>query len=87
MWLGIYLVGINIVTFAAFGYDKHQAKTDGWRVPERTLLLLAGIGGSIGALAGMYYFHHKTLHNSFRLGVPAILVIQILALRFLLGTR
>ncbi len=87
MWLGIYLVGINIVTFAAFRYDKHQAKTDGWRVPERVLLILAVLGGSIGALAGMYYFHHKTLHNNFRLGVPAILVIQILLLRFLLGTR
>ncbi len=87
MWLSIYLIVINIAAFAAFGYDKHQARTGGWRVPERTLLLMAVIGGSIGALAGMYYFHHKTRHNSFRLGVPAILVIQIVILRFLLGTR
>ncbi len=88
MIMGVYLIAVNLITFVIFGYDKHQAKAGGRRVPERVLFLLAAVGGSIGALAGMYYFHHKTLHTSFRLGMPAILVAQIIVLYLLsLGTR
>ena len=81
-WLGIWLVLINLVTFFVFGWDKFKAKykekhPDTRRVPERTLFILAGIGGSIGALAGMNVWRHKTLHNSFRFGIPAILIAQI----------
>ncbi len=83
----VYLIVINVITFIVFGYDKQKAKTGGRRVPERVLFLLAVIGGSIGALAGMYYFRHKTLHTSFRLGVPAVLILQILLLSVVSGMR
>ncbi len=81
----VYLTAVNLVTFAVYGYDKHKAKTGGQRIPERVLFLLAVIGGSIGALAGMYYFRHKTRHTLFRLGVPAVLILQILILAVLSG--
>ena len=72
-----YLAAINVVAFAVYGADKRRAKKDKRRVPEKTLFLLALIGGSVGALAGMYTFRHKTRHWYFVWGIPAILVIQI----------
>lgn len=72
-----YLVGINVITFFAFGLDKWKARHSRWRIPEATLLGLAAVGGSIGAWTGMHAWHHKTLHNKFRFGVPLILAIQI----------
>lgn len=71
------LLGINGVTFALYGIDKLKSKKGWWRIPEKTLLLFAVIGGSVGALFGMLLFHHKTKHKKFYLGVPIILVIQI----------
>lgn len=81
--LGIWLVLINLVTFLVFGLDKWKARRKVRneavrRVPEKTLFLLSLLGGSIGALLGMRVFHHKTLHRSFRYGIPAILILQIL---------
>ena len=73
----IYLVIINVVTFLAFGLDKLKAKADAWRIPEKTLLGLAVIGGSVGAIFAIRVFRHKTLHRSFRYGIPAILMAQI----------
>lgn len=73
----IYLAVINLVTLVVYGADKRKAKKGKWRVPEKTLFLLAIIGGSIGALAGMYLFHHKTKHWYFKWGIPAILLLQI----------
>ena len=80
--LGCYLLVMNLVTFFVFGFDKWKAKykekhETARRVPERTLFLLAAIGGSVGALLGMRVWHHKTLHKSFRFGIPAILILQI----------
>jgi len=72
-----YLLGVTVLTFLMFGIDKWKAKRSGWRVPERVLLCLAAIGGSVGALLGMWVWHHKTLHKKFKYGVPAILVVQI----------
>ena len=72
-----YLLAINVVAFAAYGIDKYKAKNDLWRIPEATLLTLAIIGGSIGALFGMRFFHHKTKKPKFFIGVPMILLIQI----------
>ena len=72
-----YFLLINIVTFIAYGIDKYKAKKSRWRIPESTLLILAAVGGSIGALLGIKVFHHKTLHNKFRYGVPLILAAQI----------
>ena len=73
-----WLVFINIFTFAAYALDKYKAVDHAWRIPERTLILLAAIGGSVGALSAMYIVRHKTKHNKFRIGVPAILVIQLI---------
>ncbi|MDO4811665.1 MAG: DUF1294 domain-containing protein [Eubacteriales bacterium] len=73
----IYLILINLITFLTFGADKRRAKRDQWRIRERTLFLLAVIGGSVGALLGMYVFHHKTRHWYFCVGMPAILLLQI----------
>ncbi len=73
-----YAVLINVITFGTYGLDKYKAKAGSWRTPEKTLLLLAAVGGSIGALLGMKVFHHKTMHKKFYIGVPLILVLQLL---------
>lgn len=73
----LYLFAINIVAFFAFGIDKYKAKRDKWRIPESTLLSMAVLGGSIGALAGMKVWRHKTLHDKFRIGIPVIIALQI----------
>ena len=80
--LVIWLVLINVVTFLVFGLDKWKAKRkvkkeSVRRVPEKTLFLLAVIGGSVGAWAGMYTFRHKTRHWYFVWGIPAILLAQV----------
>lgn len=71
-----YIVIINILTFIVYGIDKLKAKKGKWRIPESTLLLLAIIGGSIGAFLGMKVWHHKTMHKKFKYGVPLIIIIQ-----------
>lgn len=76
-FLLIYLAVINAVTFLLYGIDKLKAKKNAWRIKESTLLIFALIGGSLGALAGMYAFHHKTKHLKFKLGVPLILILQV----------
>jgi len=58
-----YLIFINVVTFLVYGIDKWKAKQGSWRISEATLLILAAIGGSIGALLGMKIWHHKTMHK------------------------
>ena len=73
----IYLVIINIIAFLAMYIDKRKAKYGKWRIPEQTLLILAIIGGSIGAIAGMYIFRHKTKKLRFSVGFPVILILQI----------
>lgn len=73
----LYLAAVNVVAFAVYGADKRRAKKERRRVPEKTLFLLAIIGGSVGALAGMYAFRHKTRHWYFVWGIPAILAAQM----------
>ena len=68
---------LNIVTFWVYSIDKLKAKKDWWRVPERTLLLLAFLGGSIGARMAMQMFRHKTQHAAFKYGVPFALLLHI----------
>ena len=80
----IYLIGINILTFLIFGADKWKAKRDKWRIPEDTLIWLAIVGGSVGALLGMYLFRHKTKHKMFLIGIPVILLVQLGLLYFLI---
>ena len=79
-----YLICINILTFLVYGIDKWKARNDKWRISEATLLLLAVIGGSVGAWAGMSVWHHKTLHKKFRYGVPLILIIQMALIIYML---
>lgn len=73
----LYLLIINAVSFVLMLTDKRKAKKNLWRIPEATLLTSAALGGSIGALAGMYAFRHKTKHLKFTLGIPLILIAQI----------
>ena len=79
IWIaaGAYLLLINLIAFGTFGADKRRAKRGAWRVSERALFRLALLGGSVGAIAGMRRFHHKTKHWYFRWGLPAILVAQL----------
>ncbi len=82
--LAVWLIAINLVTFAVYGIDKRRARRGAWRVPEKTLFLLPLLGGSIGALLGMRVFRHKTKHWYFVWGVPAILLAQIALAAWLL---
>ncbi len=79
----IYLIIINIVTFFYFGLDKTRSELSKRRIPEKMLWFLSAIGGSIGALTGMKFFHHKTQKVSFQAGIAVILAGQILLLYFL----
>ena len=82
-YLAYYLLAINVVTFIVYGIDKYKAKKAKWRIPEATLLLLAVLGGSIGAWMGMKVWHHKTMHKKFKYGIPAILLIQLALMAYL----
>ena len=73
----IYFVSINVATFFTFGIDKLKAKHAKWRIREAALLLLAVLGGSIGAWLGMKVWHHKTMHKKFKYGIPLIMLVQI----------
>ena len=75
-----YLLAVNILAFVLFGVDKQKARRNKWRIPEKTLILSAVIGGSVGAIGailGMRFFHHKTRKARFAIGVPVILLVQI----------
>ena len=71
-----YLAAVNVVTFTEYGIDKRKARRGAWRVPEKTLILLPLLGGSVGALLGMKVFRHKTKHWYFVWGIPIILLAQ-----------
>jgi uncharacterized membrane protein YsdA (DUF1294 family) len=76
---------LNLVGFLAMGNDKQKAKRNAWRIPERTLLLIAFLGGGLGSLVGMYTFHHKTKHTKFIILVPLATFTSLLALYKLLS--
>lgn len=77
-----YLILVNIIAFITIYIDKQKAIKHKWRIKESTLFLLSIIGGSLGTLLGMYTFRHKTKHKKFTLGIPLILIIQILIFIF-----
>lgn len=79
-----YLLIINAAAFLLMLIDKRRAQKNKWRIPEKSLFLSAILGGSIGALAGMYTFRHKTKHLSFVIGMPTILAAQILLIIWLI---
>ena len=78
-----YFLAVNITTFFMYGIDKYKEKKGKWRISEATLLLMAAIGGSIGAWVGMRVWHHKTMHKKFMYGIPIIIIIQIAVLVYL----
>lgn len=82
-FLLLYILIINFLTWLVFGIDKHKAENHEFRIPEATLFLLALIGGSVGALVGMFGFHHKTRKWKFRIGMPLILALQIAGTAYL----
>ena len=84
--LFVYLLVMNVAAFLIMGADKKRAIAQKRRIPEKTLFLLALLGGSLGAYMGMQSFRHKTKHLKFTIGLPAILVVH-LALGFYLVIR
>ena len=80
----LYLLAINVIAFLAMGIDKWKAKRGAWRIPEQTLLSLVLLGGGIGGIAGMYTFRHKTKKPRFFIGFPVILIMEIVALVYII---
>ena len=80
----LYLALVNAVAFLLMLVDKIKAKKNLWRIKESTLILSAVLGGSIGALAGMYTFRHKTRHPKFTVGIPLILALQVAAVLYII---
>ncbi len=72
----LFVIVMNLAAFALMGIDKAKAKAGAWRIPEKTLFLVTALFGGLGGTAGMFYFRHKTKHWYFRLGFPALMVIQ-----------
>ena len=89
-WIKIllaYLALVNLLTFILYGVDKRKAQKGAWRVPEKTLLLLPLLGGSVGGILGMQAFRHKTKHWYFKFGLPAMLVLQAALAVYLIWFR
>ena len=80
----VVLIVMNLLAFALMGIDKAKAKAGAWRIPEKTLFLVTALFGGLGGTLGMIFFRHKTKHWYFKLGFPALLVIQIVLLALLL---
>lgn len=76
VWAALWLLAANLWGFCLMGFDKRRARDGGWRVRERTFFLAALLGGSAGAILGMYRYRHKTRHWYFQFGMPAILLVQ-----------
>ena len=74
----IYFLVINVLGFFAMGIDKWKAKRGSWRIPENTLFMFTVLGGGIGTIVGMYIFRHKTRKKYFTVGMPAILILEII---------
>lgn len=80
LWLAV----INAAGFFLMGLDKWKAKRGAWRIPEKTLFTAALLGGTVGVMAGMKTFHHKTRHGQFKYGLPALLALQLGAAAWLM---
>ncbi len=82
--ISVYLIFINLLNVILFGYDKRRSIAGKWRVRETTFFLVALLGGSLGGVIGMMLFHHKTRKSSFRIGMPLLLILDILLILFFL---
>lgn len=80
-----YLILMNAAGFLLMCLDKLYAKKKMWRIPEATLMWVAALGGSVGSLCGMYLVRHKTRHKKFTIGIPLLLVLQVILLCFLIS--
>ena len=80
----VYLLAINLIGILIMYIDKRKARKGNWRIPEKTLLIIAMLGGSIGTIIGMYWFRHKTKKLRFTIGFPAILITEIIAIIYFL---
>ena len=80
----IYLIVINLIGFLAMLLDKRKAQKHKWRIPEKTLFYITFLGGGIGTIAGMYTFRHKTKKLKFTIGLPTILILEIILVVYLL---
>lgn len=76
----VYLIIINALGFLLMLIDKKKAKKNAWRIPERTLIGVAAVGGSLGCMCGMYLFRHKTRHPKFSVGLPVLFAVQAVLL-------
>ena len=76
---------VNGISFALMGVDKRRARRGRWRIPEKTLFLLAACFGAAGGTIGMFFFHHKTKHWYFRIGFPALLAAQVVLILWALA--
>ena len=83
-WFWIYLLLINCLGFLIMGLDKFKAQKGYWRTPEKTLITIALLGGSLGTTCGMYFFRHKTKKTRFAAGFPIILVFDIVLIAYTL---
>lgn len=80
----IYLVIINLIGFFMMWSDKRRAKWGKWRIPEQTLFIVTALGGGIGTIAGMYTFRHKTKKLKFTVGLPALVILEIVAIVYIM---
>ena len=83
IWIIAYVLIVNLFGFASMGVDKYRAENHKWRISEAMLFFYAIIGGSIGSIIGMKFFRHKTKHKLFTIGLPIVLIVQILLIIFL----
>lgn len=79
-----FVVLMNIVGFIVMGMDKHKAKKRLWRIPEKMFFWVAALGGAIGVYTGMLFFRHKTKHWYFMIGIPAILLSEVIITLFVI---
>ena len=84
MFIALHLISINLVTFLAYGFDKHAAKTGDRRIPENQLHTLEFMGGWCGAILGQKIFHHKTKKRSYQSFFWAMLVVEVLIVYMIL---
>lgn len=82
--IAIYLAAITLVTFVMFAIDKSKSKSKSRRIPERTLLIISAMGGSLGAMLAMHFVRHKTQHAKFKYGIPAMLFAHIALLAYVI---